>query len=145
MLIYIASDHGGLKLKSEIKKHLKLKSIDFEDLGPSDDNSVDYPDFASKVAKKIQENKDAKGILICGTGQGIGIAANKHKGIRCAILNDVFSAKMAVAHNNANVFSLGERVIGVSLALEIVDAFLESSFEAGRHLRRVEKITKIEN
>ncbi len=144
MKIAIACDHAGFEIKNEIISFLQKKDIDFVDFGTDGLDSVDYPDFAFKAAKAVSLGECEKGILICGTGQGIGISANKVKGIRCAILSDVFSAKMTVMHNNANMIALGSRVIGIGLALEIVETFLNSDFEGGRHQRRIEKIMGIE-
>lgn len=144
MKIALACDHAGVEMKNDIKKYLDKNGIEYIDYGTDGSESVDYPDFAYKAAKSVSEGICDKGILICGTGQGIGISANKVKGIRCAILSDVFSAKMTANHNNANMIAMGARVIGIGLAIEIVDAFLNSDFEGGRHQRRVEKIMKIE-
>ena len=143
-MIAIGADHGGYEMKEQIKEYLQQKGIEFKDFGTYSDASVDYPDYASYVCKSIQNKECDLGILICGTGVGIGIAANKHKGIRCAICSETFSAKMCKAHNNANAIAFGARVIGIETAKEIVDAFLGNEFEGDRHKRRVDKITKIE-
>ncbi|SHH22218.1 ribose 5-phosphate isomerase B [Tepidibacter thalassicus] len=145
MKIGIGSDHGGYNLKEEIKKHLESKGHEVVDFGTDSIESVDYPDYGLAVAEAVVDNKVELGIVCCGTGIGISLAANKVPGIRCAVVSDVFSAKMSKAHNNANMLSLGERVVGRGLALEIVDAWLETSFEGDRHLRRVNKLTEIEN
>ncbi|MTN08294.1 ribose 5-phosphate isomerase B [Turicibacter sanguinis] len=141
----LGSDHGGYNLKEEIKKHLESKGIECVDFGTENGvDSVDYPIYGEKVAKAVV-NKDVDyGILCCGTGIGISLAANKVKGIRCAVVSDTFSAKMSKAHNNANMLSLGERVIGKGLALEIVDAWINTEFEGERHLRRVNMLNDIE-
>lgn len=140
MKLVLASDHGGYELKEEIKKHLQEKGYDFEDIGTHSTESVDYPEYGRAAAEMIAQGKADKGILCCGTGIGISLAANKVKGIRCANVSDTFSAKMSRAHNDANMLSLGGRVVGVGLALEIVDAWLSTEFEGGRHQRRVDKI-----
>jgi ribose 5-phosphate isomerase B len=145
MKIGLGSDHGGYNLKEEIKKHLESKGIELVDFGTENGiDSVDYPIYGEKVARAVA-NKDVDyGILCCGTGIGISLAANKVKGIRCAVVSDTFSAKMSKAHNNANMLSLGERVLGKGLALEIVDAWLNTEFEGERHLRRVNMLNDIE-
>lgn len=145
MKIGLGSDHGGYNLKEEIKKHLESKGIECVDFGTENGvDSVDYPIYGEKVAKAVV-NKDVDyGILCCGTGIGISLAANKVKGIRCAVVSDTFSAKMSKAHNNANMLSLGERVVGKGLALEIVDAWINTEFEGERHLRRVNMLNDIE-
>ncbi len=140
MKIAMASDHGGFELKNHIKDYLSNKGYDIEDYGTNGTASVDYPEFAHACAEAVALGKHDLGILVCGTGQGIGMSANKVSGIRCGIVSDVFSAKMTRMHNNANMIALGERVIGNGLAIEIVEAFLNAEFEGGRHLRRVEKI-----
>jgi len=143
--ISLASDHGGFELKEEIKKYILAKNIDVIDLGTNSQESVDYPEYGKKAALSVVNGECDKSIICCGTGIGISIAANKVKGARCAVVSDVFSAKMSREHNDANILSLGGRVVGVGLALEIVEAWLSSSFEGGRHSRRVDLITKIEN
>ena len=145
MKIAIGSDHAGLKLKKELMKHLEQKKIEFEDFGTYTEASCDYPDFAVKVADEVAAKKCDFGILVCGTGIGIGMAANKVKGIRAATCSDTFSAHACREHNDANILTLGERVVGVGLALDIVDIFLNTSFEGGRHANRVNKIMEIEN
>ncbi len=144
MKIAIGSDHGGYNLKEAIKKHLEKKGIEYKDFGTGSTESVDYPEFGMKVAEAVKSEEFDKGIVCCGTGIGISISANKVPGIRCAVVSDTFSAEMSRAHNNANVLALGERVIGVGLALKIVDVWLETEFEGGRHERRVNKIGDIE-
>ncbi len=143
-MIAIGADHGGYEMKEQIKKYLDEKNLEYQDFGTYSTDSVDYPDYASYVCKAILSGECDKGILICGTGVGIGIAANKYDGIRCAICSEAFSAKMCRRHNNANVISFGGRVIGIETAKEIVDAFLENEFEGGRHENRVSKIMAIE-
>lgn len=145
MKIGLGSDHGGYNLKEEIKKHLQSKGIEYVDFGTENGvDSVDYPIYGEKVAKAVVSKDVDYGILCCGTGIGISLAANKVKGIRCAVVSDTFSAKMSKAHNNANMLSLGERVIGKGLALEIVDAWINTEFEGERHLRRVNMLNDIE-
>ncbi|MEG0250408.1 MAG: ribose 5-phosphate isomerase B [Peptostreptococcus sp.] len=144
MKIALACDHGGLNLKNAIKKHLEENSYEVEDYGTYTTDSVDYPDYAKKAADAVANGQADCGILVCGTGIGIGIAANKVKGIRCATVGDTFSARMTKAHNNANMIALGERVTGVGLGLDIVDAYLNSKFEGGRHQNRIDKIMEIE-
>ncbi|STA91412.1 ribose-5-phosphate isomerase B [Clostridium cochlearium] len=126
-------------------KHLEGKDIEFKDFGTNTEESCDYPDYAKEVANQVANKNYDLGILICGTGIGISIAANKVPGIRAALCSDTFSAHSAREHNNANILALGERVVGVGLALDIVDTFLSSEFQGGRHKRRVDKISDIEN
>ncbi|GCD08540.1 ribose 5-phosphate isomerase B [Clostridium tagluense] len=144
MKIALGSDHGGLNLKKHIILHLESKNIEVTDLGTYTEDSCDYPDYALKVAKVVVEEQFELGILICGTGIGIGIAANKVPGIRAALCHDTFSAHASREHNNANILTLGERVIGVGLALDIVDAFINAKFQGERHQKRINKITEIE-
>lgn len=145
MKVAIGSDHGGLKIKEEIKVLMEELGVEFEDVGCTCQESVDYPDYALPVANKVAKGEVDRGILICGTGIGMSIAANKVKGIRCALVHDLFSAKATREHNDSNVLAMGERVIGPGLAREIAKVWLETQFEGGRHLKRVEKITMIEN
>lgn len=144
MKIAISSDHGGNNLRKEIIALLDELNIEYEDFGPQSSDSVDYPDYALPVAEGVASGKFDRGILICGTGIGMSIAANKVKGIRCALVHDVFSAKATRCHNDSNVLAMGERVIGPGLAREIVTAWLNTDFEGGRHERRVNKITELE-
>lgn len=145
MKIGLGCDHGGYNLKLEIMEYLKSKNIEYIDYGTnSSDESVDYPIFGEKVAEAVVSKNVDYGIVCCGTGIGISLAANKVPGIRCAVVSDVFSAKMSKAHNNANMLSLGERVLGKGLALEIVDAWINTEFEGDRHSRRVDMISSIE-
>lgn len=140
-MIGIASDHGGFLLKEEIKNFLKSENIEFIDYGTNNKQSTDYPIFAKKVSKAVLEGECDKGILICGTGIGISIVANKVKGIRCALCHDVFSAKATREHNDANILAMGERVVGVGLAIEIVKAFLNTEFSKDeRHINRINQI-----
>ena len=138
--IFISSDHAGFKLKETIKDYLKNKKIKFEDLGPKDDNSVDYPDYAHKVARKVKSNNSNVGILVCGSGTGMNIAANKHKNIRAAQCFNLKSTKLSRLHNDANIITLGSRLVTKKNALKFVSVFLNTKFEGGRHSRRVKKI-----
>ena len=144
-MIILASDHAGFPLKEEIKAHLKERNIDFTDCGTDSVQSVDYAVFAQKACLKVVSGEAEKAILCCGTGIGISMAANKVKGIRAACCSDYFSAKLTRMHNDANVLCLGARVIGAGTACELVDVFLDTEFEGGRHQRRVDQITAIEN
>lgn len=144
-MIAIGCDHGGFALKESIISHLQEKNIEFCDFGSYDGGPVDYPDIAKKVCSAIQNGDADKGILVCGTGIGMSIAANKHKGIRAAVCSEHFSTRYTRLHNDTNVLCLGARVIGSGIACELVDIFLSTSFEGGRHKTRVDKITEIEN
>lgn len=142
MKVAIANDHGGFNLKREIVQYLEDKGISYEDFGTDSSDSVDYPDFARPLSEKIASGAFDRGILICGTGIGMSIAANKVPGIRCALVHDTFSAKATREHNDSNILAMGERVIGPGLAVEIVDTWLNTQFEGGRHERRVNKIER---
>lgn len=144
MKIALGSDHGGFELKGIIKDWLLAHDYKVEDFGTYDTLSCDYPDSAASVARAIVAGDAQLGILICGTGIGMSIAANKVHGIRAALCHDSFSAKMSRAHNNANVLALGQRVIGTGLALDIVETWLAGEFEGGRHQRRIDKMTALE-
>ncbi|HIT19381.1 MAG TPA: ribose 5-phosphate isomerase B [Candidatus Fimivivens faecavium] len=144
MIIALGSDHGGFQLKEEIKGHLTAIGMEFRDFGTLDGASCDYPDIAEAVAKAVASGEYDRGLLFCGTGIGISIAANKVKGIRAACCSDCFSAKYTRLHNDANILCLGGRVVGPGLATEMVDLFLETKFEGGRHEGRIDKIRKIE-
>ena len=143
-MIVIASDHGGYAMKEELKAWLTEKGVAFEDVGTYSEASCDYPEYAALAARGVAEGKYEKGILICGTGIGMSLAANKIKGIRCALLSDCFSAEMCRAHNDANMMSLGARVTGIELAKRMVDIFLTTEFLGGRHGRRVDLIRALE-
>jgi ribose 5-phosphate isomerase B len=143
--VAIGSDHTALLMKEEIKNELNELGIEYLDLGTHSEERVDYPDYALKVCKKVVSGEVDRGILICGTGIGMSIMANKVKGIRCALAHDVFSAKYTRLHNNSNVLALGQRVIGHGLAREIVKVWLETPYEGGRHERRIHKITNYES
>ena len=140
MKIAIGCDHGGFQLKSAIMKYLEDKGYEYKDFGTYSEESCDYPDIAIAVAEDVAAGRYDKGILICGTGIGIGIAANKVPGIRAALCHDTFSAHASRQHNDANILTMGQRVIGQGLALDIVDIWLHTEFEGGRHQRRIDKI-----
>ncbi len=144
MKVAIGADHGGYRLKEDIKSLLEDLGVDYKDFGTHSIESVDYPDVALPVAQSVADGLFDRGILICGTGIGIGIAANKVKGIRAALVHDTFSAHACREHNDANILTMGERVIGPGLARDIVTIWLATNFEGGRHERRVEKIMAIE-
>ena len=143
-MIAIGSDHAGLNLKKVIIEFLEKKDYKYKDFGTYSNKSVDYPDFGEKVANAIVNNEATRGILICGTGIGMSISANKVHGIRAALCTNSFMAKMAMEHNNSNILALGERVLGVDLALEIVETWLNSRFLGKHHGIRVDKISNIE-
>ena len=143
-MIVIASDHGGYTLKQELMEHLRTRGVEFEDIGTYTEESCDYPVYAEKAARGVAEGKYEKGILVCGTGIGMSLAANKIPGIRCALLSDCFSAEMCRAHNDANMIALGGRVIGAELAKRMTDLFLDTPFLGGRHARRVDLIRALE-
>ena len=144
MKIALGSDHAGFQLKNEIIKHLEVKGLELKDFGTFGEDSCDYPDYAQVVANEVANKRYDLGILVCGTGIGISIAANKVKGIRAALCGDTFSAHSSREHNDANILALGQRVVGVGLALDIVDAFVESEFLGGRHQNRVNKLNNLE-
>lgn len=145
MKIGIGSDHGGVNHKAAIIKHLQGNGYQTVDYGTEQAAAVDYPDIAQKVCEAYKNEEFDLGILVCGTGIGMSIAANKVKGIRAAHVTDCYSARMCREHNNAQILCLGERITGVDLALEIVDAFLKAEHQGGRHARRVEKIMSLED
>ena len=138
--IFISSDHAGFKLKEEIKSHLLKKKLSFQDLGPFNDDRVDYPDYAHKVARKVKANKSNVGILVCGSGMGMNIAANRHKNIRAAQCFNLKSTKLSRLHNDANIITLGSRLLTKKLAINCVNTFLNTKFEGGRHSIRIKKI-----
>ena len=145
MKVAVASDHGGLNIRKEIISLLEELNIEYEDMGCECESSVDYPDYALPVAEKVANGEVDRGILICGTGIGMSISANKVKGIRCALVHDMFSAQATREHNDSNVLAMGERVIGPGLAREIAKIWLTTEYQGGRHATRVGKITKYEN
>ena len=138
--IFISSDHAGYRLKELIKDQLDKQKFAYHDLGPKNDNRVDYPDYAHKVAKKVKINKNHVGILICGSGMGMNITANRHKNIRAAQCFNLKSTKLSRLHNDANIITLGARLLSKNIALKCVSIFLSTKFEGGRHLKRIKKI-----
>ena len=144
MKIVVGSDHGGFDLKEVLKNHLIQKGFDVVDVGAYDTNSVDYPDIAAKACEKVTNGECAWGVLVCGTGIGISMAANKVSGIRCALVSNEYSAEMTKRHNNANMLAFGGRVTGPDLAKNILDAYIKAEFEGGRHQNRIDKISAIE-
>lgn len=145
MKIAIASDHTGVELKSEIIKYLNELGHTVDDFGTNSKESIDYPIYGKKVADEVAKGKYDGGVLICGTGIGISLAANKVKGIRAAVCSEPYSAKLSKQHNNSNIIAFGSRVVGVDLAKMIVKEWVEAKFEGGRHAKRVDLISKIEN
>jgi ribose 5-phosphate isomerase B len=145
MKVALASDHGGVNIRKEIANLLEELGIEYVDFGCECTTSVDYPDYALPVAEKVANGEFDRGILICGTGIGMSIAANKVKGIRCALVHDTFSAKATREHNDSNILAMGERVIGPGLAREVAQTWLTGEFLGGRHANRVGKITEYEN
>ena len=141
-MLVIGSDHAGFQLKEQVKAHLQALGVEYIDVGTDSEASCHYPLFAQAVCQKIQTGECEKGILICGTGIGMSMAANKEKGIRAALCGDTFSAKYTRLHNDANVLCMGARVIGEGLAMEIVDLFLNTGFEGGKHKVRIEMFDK---
>ena len=138
--IFLSSDHAGYKLKEIIKIYLDKIMIKYTDLGPFSNDRVDYPDYAHKVAKKVKTNKNHVGILVCGSGTGMNIAANKHKNVRAAQCFNVKSTKLSRLHNDANIITLGSRLLSKKNALKFIDVFLNTKFEGGRHTKRIRKI-----
>ena len=143
MKFYIATDHAGIDLKDYTVELLKEKGHEVTDLGPFSKDRVDYPDYAVKVSQKVLEDKESQGILICGSGIGMSMAANRHSGIRAALCHDAYTATVARGHNDANILCFGERIVGRGVAESILDAWIASSFDGGRHVGRVEKIEAI--
>ncbi len=144
-MIALASDHGGYELKEEIKKYLDKKGIPYTDTGCFSKDSVDYPDIVKPALEKVVSGEAEKALLFCGTGIGVSIAANKTKGIRACVCSETFSAEFTRKHNDSNTLCLGGRVVAGGLAIEIVKKFLNTEFEGGRHQRRVDKLTQMEN
>ena len=144
MKVVIGSDHGGFEFKQTLAAYLKEKGFDVTDVGCYDTNSVDYPDIAEKACKLVTSGEASWGVLVCGTGIGISIAANKISGIRCALVSNEYSAEMTKRHNNANMLAFGGRVTGPDLAKNILNAYINAEFEGGRHQNRVDKITALE-
>lgn len=144
MKVILSADHAGVTIRKEVSNLLEEMNIEYVDTGCEGSCSVDYPDYALPAAERVASGEFDRGILICGTGIGMSIAANKVKGVRCALTHDVYSAKLTRQHNNTNVLAMGERVIGAGLAREIVQTWLETDFEGGRHANRIGKITNYE-
>lgn len=144
-MIALACDHGALALKESIKKHLEQRGLACKDFGTYTLESCDYPDFAAPAARAVASGECDRGIVVCTTGIGVSIVANKIKGVRCALLSDKMSARLTRQHNDTNMMAMGAGVVGEMLALEIVDTWLDTPFEGGRHQRRVDKITALEN
>ena len=142
--ITVGCDHAAYELKLKVIAHLQERGVEVIDVGTDSTASCDYPMFAHAVCKNVQDGVTELGILICGTGIGMSMAANKHRGIRAAACSDTFSARLTRAHNDANILCFGERVVGIGLACELVDAFIDTDFEGGKHQRRVDMITDIE-
>ena len=142
--IAIASDHGGFDLKETVIAHLLSDGWEIDDLGPNNEDSVDYPDYGIKLAEIIANKKVERGIVICGTGVGMSIVVNRFPGIRGTLCSDIYTAKMSREHNDSNILIMGGRVIGMGLASEIVDTWLNTAFEGGRHQRRLDKINEID-
>ena len=138
--IFISSDHAGFTLKESIKIFLKKKGYKYSDLGPSNDSRVDYPDFAHKVAKKVKTSKNNVGILVCGSGMGMNITANRHKNIRAAQCFNLKSTKLSRLHNDANIITLGSRLLKKKVVMQLINVFLITKFEGGRHKKRINKI-----
>lgn len=143
--IAIASDHAGREIKDDIIEFLKGLGVEVIDMGVNSDASVDYPDYGTPVAERVSNGAIHKGILVCGTGIGMSILANKFRNVRAALVNDVYTARMAKEHNDANILVIGGRVVGKGLAREIVKTWLETTFEGGRHQRRLDKIREVED
>lgn len=143
MLIAIASDHGGFELKEKVKEHLRERNVKFVDLGTNSTDSVDYPVYGKACAEAVASGKAERGIVICGTGIGISIAANKVKGIRCGLCTSVEMAKLTRQHNNANMLAMGGRILETETAFAIVDAFIDTQFEGGRHKRRTDMLDEM--
>ena len=144
-MIIIGSDHGGYKLKEEIKKYLEEKEIKYKDLGTYEEESVDYPDIASKVSQEVKKNKENEGILICRSGIGMSIVANKFKGIRCALCHNEYTAKYSRLHNNSNILAMGADDVDINEAIRILRMWLATNFEGGRHEERIKLIEEIED
>jgi ribose 5-phosphate isomerase B len=143
-MLFIGSDHGGLEMKEELVKVLASRNLPVEDCGTTNGDSVDYPDFAEKVAGAVSRGEAELGILVCGTGIGMSIVANKFPGVRAALATDEFMAQMAKEHNNANILVLGGRVLSVELATKMVNVWLDTAYEGGRHQLRLDKISQVE-
>ena len=144
MKIAVACDHGGFRLKNVLINEMESQGYEVIDFGTYDEESCDYPDYAVKAARAVSSGECDKGVVVCGTGIGVSMTANKVKGIRCALVHDVFSAKATRAHNDSNMLAMGQRVIGEGLAVEILNAWLHTDFEGGRHEQRIKKLMNLE-
>jgi ribose 5-phosphate isomerase B len=142
--IAIASDHAGREMKEELKSFLESMGVEVVDMGVNDDKSVDYPDYGIPLAERVSNGDVPKGVLVCGTGIGMSILANKFKGVRAALVSDVYTARMAKEHNDANILVIGGRIVGKGLAREMLKTWIEARFEGGRHQTRLDKITELE-
>jgi RpiB/LacA/LacB family sugar-phosphate isomerase len=142
--IAIASDHAGLEMKEDLKEFLQSIGVEVVDMGVNDGKSVDYPDYGIPLADRVSRGEVPRGVLVCGTGIGMSILANKFKGVRAALVNDVFTARMAKEHNDANILVIGGRIVGKGLAREMLKTWIEARFEGGRHQTRLDKITELE-
>lgn len=140
MTYFIATDHAGFSIKDHVKEFIRQKGHEVIDLGPASADRVDYPDYAHELCQKVLENRESAGVLICGTGIGMSITANRHKGIRAALCHDAYTATLTRMHNDANVLCMGERVVGLGVVDSILEAFLSTPFEGGRHACRIGKI-----
>jgi len=145
MRLAVGSDHAGLSLKTALVEHLRAQGHEVDDVGTHDNRSTDYPDYAAQVAHRVADGRAERGLLVCGTGLGMAIAANKVRGVRAVTVSDTFSAHASREHNDANVLCLGERVVGGGLARDILDTWMRASFEGGRHSGRLAKITALED
>ena len=144
-MIALACDHGALALKEAVKRHLEARGLEYRDFGTYTADSCDYPDYAAPAARAVASGECDRGIVMCTTGIGVSITCNKIKGIRCALLSDKMSARLTRAHNNTNMMALGAGVVGEMLALEIVDVWLDTPFDGGRHQRRIDKVMALED
>ena len=140
--VYLSSDHAGAKLRLAVGDHLAARGFEVKDLGPDIGDSVDYPDYAAKLAQALREDPQARGVAVCGSGIGISIAANRFPWVRAALVHDATAARLSRQHNDANVIALGQRLTGIAVALDCVDSFMETEFEGGRHARRVAKLSQ---
>ena len=140
--VYLSSDHAGAELRLAVGDHLAARGFEVEDLGPDIGDSVDYPDYAAKLAQALREDPQARGVAVCGSGIGISIAANRFPWVRAALVHDATAARLSRQHNDANVIALGQRLTGIAVALDCVDSFMETEFEGGRHTRRVAKLSQ---
>ena len=140
--VYLSSDHAGAELRLAVGDHLAARGFEVKDLGPDIGDSVDYPDYAAKLAQALREDPQARGVAVCGSGIGISIAANRFPWVRAALVHDATAARLSRQHNDANVIALGQRMTGIAVALDCVDSFMETEFEGGRHTRRVAKLSQ---